>query len=445
MSTSSPLLSTWRGWIALAAIVAVPLLYSGFYLGAFWNPYGHMRNMTAAVVNHDGLGGSRVVRQLRHVSRITLVSRAGALDRLSRGAVSAVITIPAGYSAAMQAGQVRPLTFTVDAANNYLQDLLWTRQIQAIEWRMAEHDGTLGLHRAGQGGRSLEQAARKESRGLAQMRAESATLAKDAAGAAAEVQGLARTNPGLSTLAAKVSSLAHGMAQLSTGITSAQGGSQKIQQGSAKLAAGLSGPVPARAFGRVITLHPVASYGQGLAPYFLSLSLWVGSLVATVVIPGGAKKGLGQRQRVSLGLGLAQSMVLGAGILLLLPLTLSHGWAFFATLALTAGSWWAVIRLLREKLGDAGRVIAIALLVIQLAGSGGTYPMVLSSGFFHAIHPWLPMTWAVNLLRYSLSSGLGPAAMDNTLRLAGLLAGCWLLTRFVPGHARFETPPLEPS
>ncbi|MEE3920066.1 hypothetical protein V2I01_22965 [Micromonospora sp. BRA006-A] len=52
-------------------------------------------------------------------------------------------------------------------------------------------------------------------------------------------------------------------------------------------------------------------------------------------------------------------------------------------------------------LGPAGRLAALALLMLQLTSSGGTYPVQTSPGFFQAIHPWLPMTYVVDGLRHT--------------------------------------------
>ena len=86
-----------------------------------------------------------------------------------------------------------------------------------------------------------------------------------------------------------------------------------------------------------------------------------------------------------------------------------------------AVTWWTVMRLLSEKLGDGGRLLGIVLLVVQLAGSAGTYPIQLSPPIFQAIHPYLPMTWAIHLLRYAISGALAARVGRNVLWL-GLVA-----------------------
>jgi putative membrane protein len=197
--------------------------------------------------------------------------------------------------------------------------------------------------------------------------------------------------------------------------------------------------------GALRQLGPSSNYGKGLSPYFLALSLWVGALVVTVIVPGGMRKGFGLRQGTSLAVSFAQSLILSGGILLLLPLTPVHPWAFWGIMAGITVAWWAVMRLLAEKLGDGGRLLGIVLLVVQLAGSAGTYPIQLSPKIFADIHPYLPMTWAIHLLRYAISGAMAARAGSNLLWLGLVAVIAWVLVQFIPGRIPFNSPPLEPG
>lgn len=187
------------------------------------------------------------------------------------------------------------------------------------------------------------------------------------------------------------------------------------------------------------------NYGTGLSPYFLALSLWVGALVVTVLVPGGDKKGLRTRQWVSLGLAFAQIVILTTGILWLLPLSPRYALTFWGIMTLVGLTWWAIMRLLVEKFGDGGRLFAIVLLVIQLSGSAGTYPIELSPHFFAVIHPYLPMTWAIHVMRYALSGSYSTVLMPDIIRLTLTFLATWAIMRFVPGRLAFDAPPLAPG
>ncbi len=185
-----------------------------------------------------------------------------------------------------------------------------------------------------------------------------------------------------------------------------------------------------------------ANYGTGMAPYFLGLSLWVGAVVATVLVPGGRyrKNALRSRTWQSLAVSLLQAVLLGAGSVVMLPINPVHGWDYAFSILGVGLVWWAVVRLLVEKLGDAGRILGIVLLVVQLAASGGTYPVILSPPLFQVIHPYLPMTWAIHVLRWTLSNGYPKRAFGDAVRLAVLGLSAIALVRWWPAQWPFEAP-----
>lgn len=194
-----------------------------------------------------------------------------------------------------------------------------------------------------------------------------------------------------------------------------------------------------------ITTLGGGNYGTGMAPYFLGLSLWVGAIVATVLVPGGRfhRKPLDSRTGQSFGIAFLQIAFLGVGTALILPIHPDHPWAYGLSLLGIGVVWWAAIRLLVEKLGDAGRILGIVLLVIQLGGSSGTYPVLLSPALYRAIHPFLPMTWAIHLLRYTLSNGYPGLALHDIALLAGLGIVSVALTLWLPVQWSFEAPVLK--
>ncbi len=259
---------------------------------------------------------------------------------------------------------------------------------------------------------------------------------------AASLQGQSTIGRSLSTLSGhltqysqSVDGITQAMSLLSTHLAQLAGALGKVQHP----LAGLVSPLKTRD----IHMGPASNYGSGLSPYFLGLSLWVGSLVVTVLVPGGTRQRLKTRQWLSLGLSLAQFLMLTAGILLLLPFRPQHPAMFWSVLAVITLSWWAIMRFLVEKFGDGGRLLAIVLLVIQLSGSAGTYPINLSPSFFNLIHPYLPMTWAIHVMRYAIAGSYQSVLIPDLIRLLATSAVCWLLTRFLPLRMAFDAPPLD--
>ncbi|NUR90383.1 MAG: YhgE/Pip domain-containing protein, partial [Nonomuraea sp.] len=74
-------------------------------------------------------------------------------------------------------------------------------------------------------------------------------------------------------------------------------------------------------------------------------------------------------------------------------------------LLLTAAAFHAEVQAVNALLGPPGRVVALALLMLQLTSAAGTYPIETSPGFFQTISPWLPMSWVVSALRRLISGG----------------------------------------
>ncbi|WP_327087255.1 YhgE/Pip family protein [Nonomuraea sp. NBC_01738] len=161
--------------------------------------------------------------------------------------------------------------------------------------------------------------------------------------------------------------------------------------------------------------NEVPNYGTGFAPFFLPLALWVGAMIAFMVL-----KPLNQRLlagtagafRVTMAgwlpamaLGAAQVGVLLAVLRFALGLEAAH-WAGVAGLLLLAvAAFLAIVQAVNALLGAPGRVVALALLMLQLTSAAGTYPIETSPGFFRTISPWLPMSWVVSALRRLISGG----------------------------------------
>lgn len=161
--------------------------------------------------------------------------------------------------------------------------------------------------------------------------------------------------------------------------------------------------------------NEVPNYGTGFAPFFLPLALWVGAMIAYMVL-----KPLNQRRLAgttgglrialagwlpALALGVAQVGVLVAVLRFALGLEAAHWAGVAGLLVLTSAAFLAVVQAVNALLGPPGRVAGLALLMLQLTSAAGTYPIETSPGFFQTISPWLPMSWVVSALRRLISGG----------------------------------------
>ncbi|HKT06177.1 MAG TPA: YhgE/Pip family protein, partial [Rugosimonospora sp.] len=273
--------------------------------------------------------------------------------------------------------------------------------------------------------------------------------------------GLYRLSTGARTLDAGLSDLDSGARRLAGGLASLQGGADQLASGLAAGAAKIPGYDPdsiaARAgvLGDPVALdrqvrNAAATYGVGFAPYFIGLALWVGSMISYMVLrPVNRRHVLSgaPARRVALAgwlpglvLGAVQAMLLFAVLRVGLGLAPAHPLATAGYLLLTALAFSALVQWLGARLGPAGRLVALALLMLQLTSSGGTYPVQTSPAFFRAIHPYLPMTYVVDGLRHLIDGGSTGTVVTGCLVLAGYAAGAFALSVVAARRARRLTP-----
>ena len=169
----------------------------------------------------------------------------------------------------------------------------------------------------------------------------------------------------------------------------------------------------------------VPNYGHALAPYVLSLALYVGCLVFNFIYPIrkiSIKKGSALQwwlSKVSVGFVAATAMALiEESIMLALGLEPQNIPQYFVVGLASAYAYMFIIMFLAMAFDNPGRFVAMVLLILQLAGSGGTFPMPLTGKFFRAIHQYLPMTHSIYGFREAISSGLkGGTFVNNTVLL----------------------------
>lgn len=181
-------------------------------------------------------------------------------------------------------------------------------------------------------------------------------------------------------------------------------------------------------------VFPVVSFGAAMAPLYTILSLWVGALLMTVAIRVDVdqrtlpdrpeltptRKYLGRYGIFSL-LGLAQSTLVTLGLILFIQIEPAHpfllilaGWVI--SLVFTLVTYTLVV-----AFGNAGKALAVLLLVIQISGSGGAYPLQLLPEWFQNISPFLPATHAIAAMRSAIA-GIHAGDFWTSLALLALFA-----------------------
>lgn len=181
----------------------------------------------------------------------------------------------------------------------------------------------------------------------------------------------------------------------------------------------------------------VPNYGYALAPYVLSLSLFVGAIALNIIYP--IRKTFAEQEN-AFRWWLAKALVTGvaafvqATILMLimvycLGLVPDHPVNFIGAIYLTSFVYMSIVSLLVIVLDNPGRFLAMVLLVLQLGSSEGTFPIQTANGFFQAVNPLVPMTYSIRALRQAISGGLGSSFYSDSMWvLAGFLLAANLLT-----------------
>ncbi|MFJ6013409.1 YhgE/Pip family protein [Streptomyces sp. NPDC092952] len=266
-------------------------------------------------------------------------------------------------------------------------------------------------------------------------------------GAHKVAKGAGDLHTGLVTARTGSADLDSGVGNLKKGATNLDGGLIRLADGSTTLAEGLNdgvGKIPdydkkdrdARTAVMADpvqlasqSLHAAPNYGTGFAPYFIPLSLWVGAMVAYMLIQPLNRRALAagaSAWRIALAgwlpvaaIGLLQVGALMAVLHWALGLEMARAAGTVGFLALVTCCFSAIVQWLNARFGAAGRILVLAVLMLQLTSAGGTYPVQTSPGFFNAIHPYLPMSYIVEGLRRLITGGgLGPVWQGSAVLLA---------------------------
>lgn len=173
-------------------------------------------------------------------------------------------------------------------------------------------------------------------------------------------------------------------------------------------------------------LYPIKNYGTGMTPFYTTLAIWVGCLLLISLVVTDVRKDWDftrnqeyfGRMFTFITIGLLQSIVVTLGDLFIIGVKVANP-VWFVLFALLIGIvFMLIVYTSVSVLGDVGKALAIILLVLQIAGSGGTYPVILLPEFFQKIHPFLPFTYGVDLLREAVGGIVWERASHDILMLS---------------------------
>lgn len=161
-------------------------------------------------------------------------------------------------------------------------------------------------------------------------------------------------------------------------------------------------------------LYPIKNYGSSMTPFYTVLSLWVGLLLLTSLISTevhGAYKAF----EVYFGRGLTyttiaiiQALIVSIGDIYILGVSAVDPTILILGSVFTSIVFTFIVYSLVSVFGNVGKAFGIVLLVIQVAGSGGTFPIEVTPKFFQVVNPYLPFTYSISMLREAIGGVYQP-------------------------------------
>lgn len=177
-------------------------------------------------------------------------------------------------------------------------------------------------------------------------------------------------------------------------------------------------------------VYPVANYGSGVAPFYTNLALWVGGFVLIAIIklevdPEGlgaftAKEAYFGRWLLLVALGAVQALIVCAGDLVLGVQCVQPA-LFMLAGVLISFVYVNIIYALGITFKHIGKAIAVILVIVQIPGSSGMYPIEMMPAFFQGLHPLLPFTYGINAMRETIGGMYGMDYLFNLLALGVFL------------------------
>ena len=210
-----------------------------------------------------------------------------------------------------------------------------------------------------------------------------------------------------------------------------------------------------------VAVYPIANYGSAMAPFYTILSIWVGAVILCAMLkvtisdrekahvlglgdtlpriagpsgPGNASRwGLRLdheyfgRYAIFALLALLQGTLVCLGDMYFLGVQANHALQFLAVGWLAALVFSNIVYTLTVSFGDIGKAVAVVLLVMQVAGSGGTFPIETLPKFFQMLYPFLPFPHAIDAMHAAMAGSYGNEYLLDMVYLALFLIPSLLL------------------
>lgn len=179
-------------------------------------------------------------------------------------------------------------------------------------------------------------------------------------------------------------------------------------------------------------VFPIKNYGSQMAPFYTVLSIWVGALILVAIIHTKVHpvKGLENvryyqeyfgRYAVFFMVGQIQTLICVLGDVFFLNIQCRHLFLFWCSAALASFVFTLLIYSLTYAFGNVGEALAVVIMVIQVAGAGGTFPKEVLPDIYQQIYAFLPFPYAMDALKEAVGGIYGNAYLESLGKLAAFL------------------------
>lgn len=176
------------------------------------------------------------------------------------------------------------------------------------------------------------------------------------------------------------------------------------------------------------TYYAVDNYGSSMTPFYSNLAIWVGGIVLIAIFKMEVDKdesmrGYGQttlyfgRWLLYMTVGLVQGFIVCLGDTLLPGVQCNHPAQFILTGMVCSFVYVNIIYALSLTFKHIGKALCVILVILQIPGSSGTYPIEMTPAFFQKLHPLLPFTYGVNAMREAIAGFYGSNFHNDLLIL----------------------------
>lgn len=182
------------------------------------------------------------------------------------------------------------------------------------------------------------------------------------------------------------------------------------------------------------TIYPTENYGSAMAPFYTILALWVGALILVAVLHAKVKpfdhttkfngvQAYFGRYALFFVIGQVQTVICVLGELFFLQIQCKHPVYFWCACATVSFVFTLLIYSLTAAFGHVGEALAVILMVVQVAGAGGTFPIEMLPRIYRKIYQFMPFPYGMDALKECISGAYGKTYLYDLLTLGYFVLG----------------------